>query len=126
MRPSDAPRRLLLIDDDDLVSLAFREYLASAGCIADSARDLPTARLCLAQRSYAAVWLDLQLTGTSTADCLRFLREVRESARGARLIAVSGYASPHIERQARAAGADCFLRKPFDPRAAAAMLREEA
>ena len=113
-------RNLLLIDDEDMVTLTFREYLVREGCVVDSARDLQTARRCLARQSYSAVWLDLQLTGVSTADCLRFLSEAREAAPEATIIAVSGYASDQIEKEAGAAGANRFLQKPFDARAVAA------
>ena len=115
-------RNLLLIDDEDMVSLTFREYLLREGCAVDSARDLQTARQCLADGSYAAVWLDLQLTGFSTADCLRFLSEARDAAPDATLIAVSSYASVQVQYDASTAGADRFVQKPFDARRVAATL----
>jgi len=114
--------RMLLIDDEDMVILTFREYLVREGCVVDSARDLPSARRCLARGSYSTVWLDLNLTGVSTADCLRFLSEARDAAPEAKIIAVSGYASDQVEQKAGAAGADRFLQKPFDARAVAATM----
>ena len=117
-----ADRNLLLIDDEDMVSLTFREYLLREGCAVDSARDLQAARQFLSGRSYTAVWLDLQLTGVSTADCLRFLSEARDAAPHATIIAVSGYPSAQVQHDAGAAGADRFVQKPFDPRAVAATL----
>jgi len=114
--------RLLLIDDDDMVSLTFREYLERGGCVVDSARDLAGALRCLAEHVYSTIWLDLQLTGTSTAQCLAFLEAMKRSARGARIVAVSGFASRGMEQQATDAGADWFVRKPFDARSVAAML----
>jgi DNA-binding NtrC family response regulator len=112
----------LLIDDEDIVALAFREYLERGGVDVDSARDLSTARRRLAERPYSTVWVDLQLTGVPTADCLRFLSEARESAPAATIIAVSGYASPRMEEQAEQAGANRFLSKPFDARSVAAAM----
>ena len=117
-----ADQSLLLIDDEDMVSLTFREYLLREGCAVDSARDLQTARECLTGGSYAAVWLDLQLTGVSTADCLRFLSEARDAAPDATIIAVSSYASVQVQYEASTAGADRFVQKPFDARAVAATL----
>jgi DNA-binding response OmpR family regulator len=114
--------RMLLIDDEDMVILTFREYLVREGCVVDSARDLQSARRYLARGSYSAVWLDLNLTGVSTADCLRFLSEARDAAPKATIIAVSGYASDQVEQEAGAAGADRFLQKPFDARAVAATM----
>ena len=105
-----------------MVILTFGEYLRREGCRVDSARDLETARRCLADRSYSDVWLDLQLTGCSTAECLRFLSEARDAAPEAMIIAVSGYASDQVEQEAGAAGADLFLEKPFDARAVAATM----
>ena len=115
-------RHLLLIDDEDQVILTFREYLVRCGCHVDAARDLPTARRCLADSAYSDVWLDLQLTGNSTTDCLRFLSEARSAAPEATIIAVSGYASEQVQFAADAAGADHFLQKPFDARAVAAAM----
>ena len=115
-------RHLLLIDDEDMVILGFREYLVRRGFRVDSARDLPTARRCLAGDTYSDVWLDLQLTGNSTTDCLRFLSEARTAAPEATIIAVSGYASEQVQFAADAAGADHFLQKPFDARTVAATM----
>ncbi|HEX9161227.1 MAG TPA: response regulator [Thermoanaerobaculia bacterium] len=116
------PRHLLLIDDDDMVNLTFREYLVRGGCEVDAAADLKSARRRLAEQSYSAIWLDLHLTGTSPAECLAFLCEMRGFAGDAKIIAVSGYATTAVETQAGAAGADWFLKKPFDARTVAALL----
>ncbi len=110
---------MLLIDDEDLVSLILREYLMREGCVVDAARDLESARRFLAGNSYSAIWLDLQLTGVPTAECLRFLTEARDAAPKATIIAASGYASEQVQHDASAAGADRFLQKPFDARAVA-------
>jgi DNA-binding response OmpR family regulator len=115
-------RNLLLIDDEDIIALAFREYLVRNGFRVDSARDLATARRCLANECYAAVWLDLQLTGVSTTDCLRFLSEARAAAPDAMIIAVSAYGSRQVEKDAEAAGANRFVQKPFDARATASTI----
>jgi DNA-binding response OmpR family regulator len=112
----------LLIDDEDMVTLAFREYLVRNGIAVDTARDLPGARCLLGKNDYSVIWLDLRLTGVPTAECLEFLAEARHAARQATIVASSGYASEDVERQARVAGADQFISKPFDPKAVAGTL----
>ena len=58
------------------------------------------------------VLLDVMLPGVSGLDLLRALRADPELA-GTRVVAVSAWV--HLEGEALAAGADCFLGKPFEP-----------
>ena len=60
------------------------------------------------------VLLDVMLPGVSGLDLLRELRADPALA-DTRVVAVSAWV--HLEGEALAAGADCFLGKPFEPEA---------
>lgn len=104
----------LLIDDEDLVSVAFAEYLRRAGYVVEAVTELEAARRKLVERVFDTIWLDLQTTGATTGECIAFLEEIRRSFTVPRIIAVSAFGSSELERTARAAGADCYSTKPFD------------
>lgn len=58
------------------------------------------------------VVLDVMLPGVSGLDVLRAVRSDPGLA-GTRVVAISAWV--HLEGEALAAGADCFVGKPFDP-----------
>jgi len=106
--------RLLLVDDSvDLAmalhaSLRDHEAIESLGYVEDSERILEA----VDESRPEVVLLDLTMPGADPLDALRTLR-----ARGSavKVIAFSGYDDDETIANARAAGADAFLRKTTEP-----------
>jgi len=109
---SSEVRRVLVLDDDDVVRKAYARCIASKGFQVDEAHSALDALNRLAQGSYDAIVSDVRMPGLSGLD---FLKAVREKDLDVPVILMTG--SPSVESAAMAVqlGALHYLIKPVDP-----------
>ena len=88
--------RILIVDDEEPILFAMREYFTTKGYAVDCARETSEAEALIAENDYSLAILDLRLSGTHGAEGLEIL----------------AYGSREIEAEARRRGADAFLHKP--------------
>jgi DNA-binding response OmpR family regulator len=103
---------LLIVDDEDAILFAMREYFMIRGYRVDCARGLDETATLLSRHPYSAVIADLRLGGSHGTEGLEIVDQVRARSRGTRVILLTAYGSPEIEREARRRGVDAFLHKP--------------
>lgn len=107
------PPLILLIEDEPEIAHMIGRLLRMIG--AATVLYAPHAQAALdmlaAQTPVLAV-LDYNLPGGMNG--LDVAQVLRERIPAIRLIMISAYATPELERQARLAGFDAFLTKPFD------------
>jgi ActR/RegA family two-component response regulator len=104
--------RILLVDDDIGVLTAFKKLLGAKGFSIDTAQTIEEAEKLLKSETYAAVIVDLRLTGIFSAQGLEIIKYVREQHFDSRVILITGYGSEEVRRAALELGADCFFEKP--------------
>jgi CheY-like chemotaxis protein len=104
--------RVLIIDDDDQLVDAYRDYLSESGYQVDCAQELEEAQTLLAHFSYSVVITDLRLSKLAFGG-LDLVKYVREGSLQTRIIVLTAYGWPELKAEASAAGADVFLRKPL-------------
>jgi len=104
--------RILLVDDVPSILFAMKMYLMAEGYEVNCAQDIEEAKSLAANNSYSAVISDLRLTGTDNMEGLELLDFVREQQIPTKVIILTAYGFPEIEKQAIERGADAFLRKP--------------
>jgi DNA-binding response OmpR family regulator len=104
--------RLLVVDDEEPILSAIREYFEPLGYDVDCARELEEAEALLAHIRYALVIADLRLTGEHGSEGLELIRFVRERSPWTRIIVLTGFGSTEIETEAIGRGVDAFLQKP--------------
>ena len=104
--------RLLVVEDELVVRKALRKYFVAEGFAVDCARELEEAEALIVTSHYELVIADLRLSWNYAAAGLEILRFVRHHSRGTRVIILTAYAAPEVQRSARALGADAFLQKP--------------
>jgi DNA-binding response OmpR family regulator len=104
--------RILLVDDVPSILFAMKMYLMAEGYEVSCAQDIEEAKSLAAKNDYAAVISDLRLTGTDNMEGLDLIDFVREQRLRAKIIILTAYGFPEIEREAVERGADAFLRKP--------------
>lgn len=117
-----AEKRVLVIDDDP-ANLAFsRAVLTAAGCEVEVADSGPLGLELIPQFQPHVLLLDVNMP---RLDGLSTLKKVRESVEYISVIFVS--ASSDVEAVVRGldAGADDYLRKPYDPRELCARVRAQ-
>lgn len=104
--------RILIVDDEELIVIAMRKYFAGMGYLVDAAHELEEAQTLLARRSYDLVIADLRLTGIGGVEGLQIVADVHERSPNTRVILLSAFGTPEIERESYSRGADAFLHKP--------------
>lgn len=110
---SEAVRnRILIVDDEELIVLAMRRYFEGLGYTVDSAHELEEAQALLANRRYNLVIVDLRLTGIGGVEGLQIVSDIHQRSAETRVILLSAYGTPEIERESYNRGADAFLHKP--------------
>jgi DNA-binding response OmpR family regulator len=104
--------RILIVDDEETILFALREYFTNFGYQVDCAREIEEAEALLAFVQYQVVMADLRLTGSHGAEGLEIIGYVRERCPWTRIILLTAYGSPEVEAEALRRGADAFLHKP--------------
>lgn|SRR5687768_14479012 len=107
-----AAARILIVDDEELIVLAMRRYFEGLGYSVDSAHELEEAQALLANRGYDLVIADLRLTGIGGVEGLQIVADVHQRCANTRVILLSAFGTPEIERESYNRGADAFLHKP--------------
>ena len=103
-------QNILIVDDDPIVLKSLRDLLALRGIDADTAIGGREAIVCLDQKDYDLVLLDLQMPYVNGHDVMRHIKREQMSAS---VIVVSGETSFEAARDACSQGAYDFLRKPY-------------
>lgn len=88
---------ILLLDDDHTLTAAVSEYLCKAGYDVDCAHTLEDARYRVAQKSYSAALVDLNLSGAGSREGFDFACHLQGRAPGMLLVLFSGLLTPEIE-----------------------------
>lgn len=110
---SRSPRpRLLVVDDEEAILLALRDYFVLQGFEVSCARDRAEAAMHLDRGAYDGVIADLRLSGSGGLEGLEVIARARARSPLTRTIIVTAYGSPEAEREARRRGVDAFLHKP--------------
>jgi DNA-binding response OmpR family regulator len=104
--------RMLVVDDEEPILFAMREYFAQCGYSVDCARELEEAEALILQYRYDIVVADLRLTDAYAAEGLTLLAHIRECASQTPVILLTAYGSPAVEREARRLGVVHVLQKP--------------
>jgi CheY-like chemotaxis protein len=108
-----APWSVLIVDDDPFIRRLIATTLA--GVAAMQLHEAPDGVAALAvarQHAPALVFLDVDMPEMNGIETCRELRAL-EQTRGARIVMLT--AGAEREQEAREAGADLFLTKPFSP-----------
>jgi len=104
--------RILIVDDEELIVQAMRKYFSGLGYAVDSAHELEEAQALLGHYKYDLVIADLRLTGIGGVEGLQIVADVHQKCASTRVILLSAYGTPEIERESYQRGADAFLHKP--------------
>jgi DNA-binding response OmpR family regulator len=103
---------MLVVDDEETILFAMREYFAAKGFAVDCASEREEAEALITHRNYAVVIADLRLNWLDRVAGLDIIRLVRREAPGTRIALLTAFGSPEIEAEARSRGVDAILHKP--------------
>jgi RNA polymerase sigma factor (sigma-70 family) len=103
---------VLLVDDELTIVAGLQQILSVENIPATIATDAVSAEKMASDHFYPVVLADLRLQ--SGDDGLRLIETIRRISPGSAVAAMTGHATPDIERHLREIGASTLLRKPFD------------
>ncbi len=105
-------KKVLVVDDDPVISHSFNRVLAGKGYAVVSAENGKEALEKVANEKYDAVFADIRMPGE---DGIEVARQVRADQPWMPVVIITGYGSPENEARAEAVGVKGFLRKPLSP-----------
>jgi DNA-binding response OmpR family regulator len=108
-------KKILLIDDEEVILFGFKQVLTEPGVAVDTAISVREATALLEKHSYAAAIIDLRLSNSTVMEGLELIPYVRKNQKNCRIIAFSAYAEESIIHKTLESGADLFMEKPVDP-----------
>jgi DNA-binding response OmpR family regulator len=104
--------RLLVVDGEESICFSMKEYFTMHGYHVDTAQHLEDAEGLVETNVYDVVVQDLRLGPAQKPDGLEMIKFIRRQNTATRIIVLTAYGSPQMEKEAVDYGADAFLRKP--------------
>ncbi len=106
------PNRILIVDDEKNITLAFSSLLTDQGYKCDIADTIDAALLKNSQTDFDLVLLDLNLPGESGID---FLKQLENESQAPLVLVISGQSDISTALEAVSLGAIDYLEKPVPP-----------
>lgn len=108
-------RKILVIDDDDLVAKSLKALLSKSGYSVALARNAEDALALVAAENFDLVISDIRMPITNGVVAVRKIKDIyKERGIECRYIFISGYAEEDTPEHAIQLGVDKFIYKPFD------------
>lgn len=105
------PPKVLVVDDDENILSAFKEFLKGEHCSVITANNIHAAMLHLQRKNISVLITDIRLQQESG---ITFLLKVRTLYPKMPVIVVTGYPDMVTEEDVKIYGAEFFLQKPLD------------
>jgi DNA-binding NtrC family response regulator len=105
-------RKVLLIDDDEVIAGSLRQYLTMQNCDVDVAVDPHKAKALMRASAYDTIVIDPYLTGAVHAEQSALLDAVAALQPQALTIVLTAYASPELMIAAAGCKSAAVLSKP--------------
>ena len=109
---SSMEKRVLVVDDDQVIGKSFERVLTNKGYRVDTALSGREAFEKYAGADFDMVFTDLKMPGQ---DGLEVARRIKEMNPWLPVVVVTGYGTQEAEEKARAIGVAEFLQKPLTP-----------
>jgi DNA-binding response OmpR family regulator len=108
-------KRILLIDDEEVITFGFAKVLKEPGMEIDCAQSLHEAQKLISTHQYSAAVVDLRLSDSINMEGFECVRLLRANASRCQVIVMTAYGGNGIKAQAQALGVDLFFEKPVEP-----------
>jgi CheY-like chemotaxis protein len=107
-----ATKRVLVVDDEDIVCRSYERVLGNAGFEVEKAHNGSEALATLDKRDYDVMLADLRMPGM---DGLQIVRKLRQTHPKMPVIVITGYPSQDTLQEAASLGVTEYLTKPVAP-----------
>jgi DNA-binding NtrC family response regulator len=110
MKIPPSNRKILVVDDEEMVREVLGEFLDLLNFQIENARDGAAGLAALEKNEYRAAFADVRMP---KLDGIGFLRKSRRLRPDLPVVIITGQSSEEIKKEAMEAGAFAYLRKPF-------------
>jgi two-component system, NtrC family, response regulator HydG len=111
-RQTQANARLLIVDDDEVISGALFQHLVTRGIQPDLALDGPAAEKLLADNDYPVILMDAYLTGQVQSTAFELIDRVSELRPDSTILLLTAYGSKQLAEHAAAHPHIALMAKP--------------
>jgi|WetSurMetagenome_2_1015567.scaffolds.fasta_scaffold278963_2 DNA-binding NtrC family response regulator len=108
-------KKILLIDDEEVILFGFRQALMDPWLQVDTASTADEAKALLKENVYSAAIVDMRLSNSTAMEGLDLIPYLKTMQKNCRIIVLTAYSDEPTRRKAFNFGADIFLEKPVDP-----------
>jgi DNA-binding NtrC family response regulator len=105
-------KRILVVDDEEAILLAFRKLLSRPNVEVDTCECIEDAKRNLDSIYYDAVIADLRLSGTLGQEGFEIISYIRSKSKETRIALITAYGSSGTLEKAMSLGADFYFEKP--------------
>jgi DNA-binding response OmpR family regulator len=108
-------KRILLVDDEEVILFGFSKVLTEPGVNVDCAKSIEEAKKLISTQSYDAAIVDLRLSNSTKLeglDCVKLLRDTQDDCR---ILVLTAYGDNDSWEKSESLGVDLFLEKPIEP-----------
>ncbi len=105
--------KILIVDDQKEVCVAMKRYFTVCGFDVEWAAELEEAEALVTGNTYAVLISDLHLTPIRGNEGLELVRVLSHRSPETRIILLTAYSTPEVEKEAYACGVARVLNKPI-------------
>ncbi|MCX7792887.1 MAG: response regulator [Thermodesulfovibrionales bacterium] len=105
-------KRILVVDDENIVRISCKKILSTEGFEVDLAADGYEAIELIKKQNYDVIITDLKMP---KMDGLEVLQWIKKNSPASKIIVITGFSTPDIAEKSIAYGAIRYLEKPFTP-----------
>jgi DNA-binding NtrC family response regulator len=107
-------KKILIVDDEEHILTLLSRALRNHAVEVITTAKIEEAEYAIKNTFFEVVIADIRLTGVLGREGLELLSYVRDKSPGTRVIIMTGYGSPEIEKEAYERGAFLYFDKPID------------
>jgi DNA-binding NtrC family response regulator len=109
-------KKILIVDDEESILLVLSNALKADGVEVITTTKIEEAEYAIKNTFFDLVIADIRLTGVVGREGLELLQYIQEKSPGTKVIIMTAYGSPEIEKEAYERGAYFYFEKPIDLR----------
>lgn len=108
-------KRILLIDDEEVITFGYSLVLKEPGIEVDIANTLEDAKSLINLHHYDAAIVDLRLSNSIDIEGFTCIRLLRQRQADGRIFVLTAYGEKHLRDVAKSLSVDRFFEKPIEP-----------